>query len=201
MTLTAHALFLKSIRRRHLPVWVACLLLPGCSLLTESEPPVTPGKHTMMAQLPLFDSWHEGKRAQYIVTDASDAEIARKLNANFAPRLADSLPEGPPQPGRRSALERIYGVTNFDQPKILPSIPLPTGPDSRDRAYSPLWQVVEVTWKTGANIRELKSEEEVLDVVEKRLATMVVLPIVVNCPIIHSDRGGLLPGTGRFRLP
>lgn len=189
------------LTRHPLLILTVCLLLKGCSLLTETAPPVTPGKHTMMAQLPLIDSWHEGKRAQYITTDASDAEFARKLNANFAPRLADSLPVGPPQPGRRSALERIYGITNFDQPKILPSIPLPTGPESRDRAYSPLWQVVEVTWKTGANIRELKSEEEVLDVVEKGLATMVVLPIVVNCPIIYSDRGGLLPGSGRFRLP
>ena len=180
---------------------IATCLLSGCSLLIESAPPVTPGKHTMMAQLPLIDSWHEGKRAQYITTDASDAEVARKLNANFAPRLADAIPEGPQRPGRRSALERIYGITNFDQPKILPSIPLPTGPDSRDNAYSPLWQLVEVTWNAGANIRELKSEEEVLEAVEKGFATLKVLPIVVNCPVIYSARGGLLPAAGRFRLP
>jgi hypothetical protein len=182
-------------------VVVAMLLLSGCTLLIESSPPVTPVSAAMMVQLPVSDAWHEGRRVQYITTDVSDAAMAAKANANFAPRLRDALPTGHRVPGRRHALERVYKFVNFSQPVVFPSIPLPTGPASRDASYSPLWQVVAVTWLAGNSPSELKSEEAILKAEDAGLVSLTILEVVVNCPVVWSDAGGLLSGTGRFRIP
>ncbi|MBL8518276.1 MAG: hypothetical protein JNM76_15055 [Betaproteobacteria bacterium] len=177
------------------------LLLSGCALLIETAPQVTQSTAAMMTQLPLSDAWHEGRRAQYITTDVSDEAMAIKANANFAPRLRDAIAPGPKVPGRRHALERVYKFTNFSQPVVFPSIPLPSGPASRDASYSPLWQVVEVTWTPGSVPAELRSEEAILKAEDAGRVQLAILDVVVNCPVIWSEAGGLLPGAGRFRTP
>lgn len=186
---------------KSLLAFLAATLLAGCGLLIETAPPVTPASPATMAQLPLSDAWHEGRRAQYVTTDVSDEAMAAKANANYAPRLKDALPPGPRVPGRRHALERVYKFTNFAQPAVFPSIPLPTGPASRDRSYSPLWQVVEVTWQPGSTPDELRSEEAILKAEDAGRVKLAILDVVVNCPVIWSEAGGLLPGSGRFRTP
>ena len=65
---------------------------------------------------------------------------------------------------------------------------------NRDRAYSPLWQMVTVTWSAGQSPRTLKSEEQVLDAAEKGLVKLDATRVVVNCPIVHSATRGGLPG-------
>ena len=44
--------------------------------------------------------------------------------------LAQALPGGPPQPGRRSSVDKVYAVTNFEQASIFASAPSPVGPGS-----------------------------------------------------------------------
>ncbi|MDX2220053.1 MAG: hypothetical protein SF172_13610 [Burkholderiales bacterium] len=192
---------MKKLCTNRLSLLLIAPLLGGCALLIETAPPVTPSAPVMMAQLPLLDAWHEGRRAQYITTDVSDEAMAAKANANYAPRLRDALPQGPRVPGRRHALERVYKIVNFNQPAVFPSIPLPTGPASRDASYSPLWQLVEVTWVPGSTPDELKSEEAILKAEDAGRVKLAILDVVVNCPVIWSEAGGLLPGAGRFRTP
>ncbi len=140
--------------------------------------------------LPLVICWHDGKKDLYIQTDASDPAIAAAQNVNYVPQLANAIdaPNG--------AVDDIYVFTNStqkDQYNILPSEPKPVGPNNRDTSYSPLWQVSQVTWKDGARQRTLKSEKEVLDAEAKGLVLLVKTRIVLNCPVVYTDAGGLLP--------
>jgi len=85
-------------------------------------------------------------------------------------------------------------VTNFKQDSVLPSIPIPTGHEIKDRSYSPLWQVHRVTWVAGAKPGLLRSHEEVLDAEEKDQVKITPTRIVKNCPVIFSEHSGLLAG-------
>lgn len=161
--------------------------LGGCAQL----PPVpAPGS----VQLPVLEGWFDGERVLYITTDVSHADVAAAKAANFAPRLAHALPGGSPQPGQRLSVDKVYAVTNFKQPSVFASAPKPVGPGSTDTAYSPLWQMVKVTWQPGRSPRELRAEEAVLDAAEKGDVVLEPTPVVINCPIVQRPGQGSLPG-------
>lgn len=137
---------------------------------------------------------HTGLQVRQATTDVSHADVAEAKGANFAPRLADALPVGPPVPGRRSSVDKVYAVTNFKHESIFASAPFPMGSASRDRAYSPLWQMVKVTWAVGKVPQTLKSEEAVLAAVDSGAVTLEPTSVVLNCPIVHRGPKGALPG-------
>ena len=170
-----------------LGVLAAFVTLGGCA-----QRPPSPGPGSV--QLPVLEGWFEGERVLYITTDVSHADVAAAKAANFAPRLAHALPGGAPQPGRRSSVDKVYAVTNFKQPSIFASAPKPVGPASADTAYSPLWQMVKVTWQPGRTPRELRAEEAVLDAAEKGEVVVEPTPVVINCPIVQRPGQGNLPG-------
>jgi hypothetical protein len=145
-------------------------------------------------EFPVVSGWYEGREVQYITTDVSDQEIAKKKGVNFVPRLADAIPPLPHKPGQRSSVERIYSFTNFKQGGVLPSIPEPTGAGSTNKNYSPLWQMYAVTWLPGHEPHVLHSEEEVLTAADKGEVSIKQTNIVINCPVIFSEQGGALPG-------
>lgn len=149
--------------------------------------------------LPLRLAWFEGRQIGYVSTDASDAEAARTMGINHAPRLAATVPADNAPPGFRHALERVYHFTDGAQINVFPSVPTPVGPASTDRAYSPLWRVVEVAWLPGSTRRVLTSEEAVLDAVERGELSLRITRVVVNCAVVSDDSGGLLPGARLFR--
>ena len=180
-----------------LVTFIMLAVVAGCATnpsSADSAVPTVPTTPTRFVQLPMIAGWHENDRVHYITTDVSDRQMAEKLGANFVPRLALTVPEGPPTPGRRSALERIYLFTNFNQGNIVPSVPSPVGPASSDKIYSPLWRVVQVTWLGGSTPAELRAEEAVLAAEEKGWVRLKITDVVVNCPIVHSAKGGRLPG-------
>ena len=184
-------------RRWHVPATLIMLaVVAGCATDASSPVSAVPTTPARFVQLPMIAGWHDNQRVHYITTDVSDRQMAEKLGANYVPRLALTVPEGPPTPGRRSALERIYLVTNFNQGNIVPSAPSPVGPGSGDKIYSPLWRVVQVTWLagTGSTPSELRAEEAVLAAEEKGWVRLNITDVIVNCPIVHSASGGLLPG-------
>ncbi|MGZ3159133.1 MAG: DUF7482 domain-containing protein, partial [Burkholderiaceae bacterium] len=74
-----------------------------------------------------------------------------------------------------------------------PSIPEPTGADSTNKNYSPLWQIHTVTWLPGHEPHVLRSEEEVLTAADQGQVSIKQTNIVVNCPVIFSEQGGALP--------
>jgi|JI8StandDraft_1071087.scaffolds.fasta_scaffold62205_2 hypothetical protein len=149
---------------------------------------------TGLASLPLLRGWFEGEEVFYVTTDVSHADVAEAKGANFAPRLADALPAGPLLPGRRSSVDKVYAVTNFKQESIFASAPFPMGSASRDTAYSPLWQMVKVTWAQGRTPLTLKSEEQVLAAADAGAVALEATRVVLNCPIIHRGPKGGLPG-------
>ena len=160
-----------------------CLLL---SLLACASAP--------QVSLPLRFAWFEGRQVGYVSTDASDADVARAMGINHAPRLAAAVPPDNAPPGQRHALERVYHFTDGAQINVFPSVPVPVGPASTDRAYSPLWRMVEVAWLPGATRRVLTSEEAVLDAVERGQLSLRITRVVVNCAVVSDANGGVLPG-------
>ena len=165
--------------------------LAGCA-----GPPLHPS--AAQAHLPLLSGWFDGEAVQYITTDVSDAAVARAKDGNYAPRLAAALPNSlgatPLRPGEHSATDKVYGVTNHAQGSVFASAPSPMGHGNTDTAYSPLWQLIEVTWRPGQTMRTLKSEEEVLEAAAQGAVTLTPTRVVLNCPIIGRPGQGGLPG-------
>jgi len=50
-----------------------------------------------------------------------------------------------------------------------------------------------VTWNAGTTPYVLKSEEDVLNAETQGVVTIVKTNLVVNCPVIYTPFGGLLP--------
>lgn len=141
---------------------------------------------TVRATLPVTAGWFNGQPVFYLATEASTADVAVAFGANFSPRLASAS---------SSTKKPIYVVTNFSQANIVPSAPTPAGPGNLDKSYSPLWQVVTVTWNTGATPQLLRSEADVLAAQAAGTLTTMRTMIVVNCSILFTQQGGVLPGT------
>ena len=143
--------------------------------------------HVPSVVLPLVHCWYKGQVAYYIQTEASDAGLAQQQGVNYAPSLANAISANP------AAVGAIYHVTNFTQANVIPSAPIPAGPGNTDPSYSPLWQVILVTWNPTASPYVLKSEEDVLNAQAEGLVTIASTDIVVNCPVIYTPSGGVLP--------
>jgi hypothetical protein len=168
---------------------MAMAALAGCATPQLQQPASVTAQ---AVQMPLQRGWFDGEVVFYVTTDVSDAEVAAKHRANFAPRLADALPRDPVTPGQPSSVDKVYAVTNFEQGSVFASAPLPMGPSNRDRAYSPLWRMITVTWAAGQTPRQLASEEQVLAAAESGAVRLQTTNVVLNCPIVHrGSRGGL----------
>jgi len=142
-------------------------------------------------QLPLVHCWYNGQVAYYIQTEASDQQVAESQGVHFVPRLAQAIDA--------EAVDDIFAVTNFAQGNVIPSAPIPAGPGNMDPEYTPLWQVSTVTWKEGTTPRLLRSEQEVLAAETAGEVTIMQTNIVVNCPVIFTPEGGLLP-TAKIKI-
>ena len=93
-----------------------------------------------------------------------------------------------------SLTERVYKFTDGAQISIFASSPAPVGSARPDTHYSPLWRLVLVRWKPGKTVRELRSEEALLDAQASGDVTLDVTGIVVNCPITRGVDGTALRG-------
>jgi hypothetical protein len=176
---------------RYLAVGIASCALLACAVSPQTI--TGDGAASPTVTLPLQSAWHDDQRVFYISTDISDAAMAAMMGSNFAPRLADAVPSVPRPPGERSALERVYKFSDDSQEAVFASVPSPVGPLSRDTAYSPLWQVFWVTWKSAKPLTVLKSEETILAAQERGEVEITRTGIVINCPVVASEAGSL-PG-------
>ncbi|MFY9729493.1 MAG: hypothetical protein WAK24_02715, partial [Candidatus Acidiferrales bacterium] len=70
----------------------------------------------------------------------------------------------------------------------------PAGPANTDANYSPLWQVSLVAWNSGRQGRVLKSQTDIDDAVSSGDVTVTKTPIIVECSVVFTPGGGLLPG-------
>jgi hypothetical protein len=158
--------------------------LPGTTVSMTSG--TSPGSTVAAATLPVVVGWFNGQHVLYISPEASNA-AAGGPEANFSTLLGRSA--------NSNAAVPIYAITNFKQGNVIPSAPLPTGPtSSASSGYSPLWQVNMVTWKTGVTPTVLKSGADVQAAQQSGNVTITKTNIIVNCPVIYTPLGGLLPG-------
>lgn len=180
-------------RCRPLAVLLVALCLGACASSPPPAPPDGPKAH-----LPLLRGWFGGEEVLYVTTDVSDANVARAKDGNYAPRLAAALPRDAASltspHGERAATDRVYSMTNHVQGSVFASAPLPMGAGNTDLGYSPLWQLVEVTWRLGRAPRLLTSEEAVLAAADEGDVTLRPTRVVLNCPIVHRGAKGGLTG-------
>lgn len=167
---------------------VAALAVVGVATSLPSVAQIAAAPTPVSAKVPAFPGWHNGRPVVYLATDASDKGAAGLFGANYVPQLANALTSNP------KSFDDIYVVTNFTQANIIPSAPQPLGPKNSNQAYTPLWQVSNVTWVDGVTRHTLRSEREVLNAIAKQQMTIVKTTIVVNCSVVETP-SGTLPNT------
>ena len=157
------------------------------------------GRVSPRVSLPLQVGFFDTRPALYITPEvgvdpnapkaviATAKAVATGFNANFIPRNFGTLPGSP-------AVDDIYVFTNFTQGNVLASAPHPAGPANTDNDYSPLWQVNLVAWNPERQGRALTSQAEITNAATAGDVTITKTPIIVECSVIFTPSGGLLPG-------
>ena len=150
--------------------------------------------------LPLQVGFFSGATALYITPEvgvdpdapaaiiAAAKQVAVGFNSNFIPQNFGVLPGS-------TAVDDIFVFSNFPQGNVLASSPHPAGPGNTDPNYSPLWQVSLVSWNSGRQPRVLTSQTDILDAAAAGDIAIQKTPIIVECSVIFTPGGGLLPGS------
>lgn len=160
--------------------------------------------------LPLQVGFFAGDTALYITpevggnlpADSPFLPIAHQLAANFHANFIRgnfaTLPGSP-------AVDDIYSfpifntqgtvVVGFTQGNVVASRPKPAGPTNTDTNYSPLWQVSVVTFNFGIRPRLLTSVAAIKEAAADHDVTITKTPIIVECSVVFTPSGGLLPGS------
>jgi hypothetical protein len=159
-----------------------------------------PSGVSLRVSLPLQVGFFNGGPALYITPEvgvdpnasggafiAAAKQVAAGFNANFIPQNFSVLPGS-------TAVDDIFVFTNFKQGNVLASAPHPAGPANTDTNYSPLWQVNLVTWNPGVQGRVLTSQTDITNAASAGEVTIQKTPIIVECSVIFTPSGGLLPG-------
>ncbi len=149
--------------------------------------------------LPLQVGFFNGAKALYITPEvgvdpnappaiiAAAQNVAKGFNSNFIPTNFGTLPNAP-------AVDDIFVFTDFTQGNVLASAPHPAGPANSDTNYSPIWQVSLVAWNSGRQGRVLTSQTDIENAASAGDVTITKTPIIVECSVIFTPGGGLLPG-------
>ena len=150
--------------RRALPILAACAaaLAAASTAIAAPEASVS-GRQAAVAarqsaqgaaKQPVVQGFYEGKLIRYF---------------NYGPIKL--------RPG--NAVAPIWSVTNgpAGQHNIVDVVP-------GEKGYTPLWQVVEVTWAADAKPRLLRSADEVRRAEAKGDVTLHETSTVVNCPVL-----------------
>jgi hypothetical protein len=157
------------------------------------------GKVSPRVSLPLHVGFFNGAPTLYITPEvgvdpnappaiiAAAKQVAEGFNANFIPQNFGTLPNSP-------AVDDIFVFTNFTQDNVIASAPHPAGPANTDTNYSPLWQISPVSWNAGRLPRVLTSQTDITNAVDTGDVTLTKTPIIVECSVIFTPGGALLPG-------
>jgi hypothetical protein len=199
MQLLRSRVLLNIFRSTALALGVLASIGIGHGTLNAQSRPVSP-----RVILPLQVGFFNGATALYITPEvgvdpnapaaiiAAAHQIAEGFNSNFIPTNFGTLPNSP-------AVDDIFAFTNFTQGNVLASAPHPAGPANIDTNYSPLWQISLVAWNSGYQARVLKSQAEIENAANAGEVTITKTPIIVECSVIFTPGGGLLPGAKILR--
>jgi hypothetical protein len=139
------------------------------------------------AEVPAGKAYVAGQEIFFTHTEVSDAQVGELLTnmMNSPVIVVPSLTEA------IGAAQPVYVFTNGiagSGPFKFQADVFPNQPGDAD--YTPLRRVVLVTWTDQAQASELKSEEEILRLVEQGQLTLEETQIVVNMPFITWKDGG-----------
>ena len=173
--------------------------LPGSKVDLSAATFAAGGSVTSTANLPLQAGYFNHEPALYITPEvglgpggsafaATAQSIAQGFNANFVPTAFNTLNDQNP------AVDDIYVFSNFTQGNVLASAPSPAGVQNTDPNYTPIWQINLVAWNSGHGPRPLTSQQDILNAQKNNEVTVTLAPIIVECSVIFTPRGGLLPG-------
>jgi hypothetical protein len=173
--------------------------LPGSKVDLSAATFAAGGSVTSTANLPLQAGYFNHEPALYITPEvglgpggsafaATAQSIAQGFNANFVPTAFNTLNDQNP------AVDDIYVFSNFTQGNVLASAPSPAGVQNTDPNYTPIWQINLVAWNSGHRPRPLTSQQDILNAQKNNEVTVTLAPIIVECSVIFTPRGGLLPG-------
>ncbi|MGA7223489.1 MAG: hypothetical protein WB621_03625 [Candidatus Acidiferrales bacterium] len=172
-------------------------VLPDSKVVLDALNAAAGGNVSSKVSLPLQAGFYNNKTALYItpevgVTPGSTftslaQTVAEGFNSNFVPTAFGTLPGS-------EAVDDIFVFTNFSQGNVLASAPNPAGPANTKTDYSPLWQVSLVSWNAGHRARALTSQAEILNAAAAGDVTITKTNITVECSVIFTPSGGLLPG-------
>jgi hypothetical protein len=149
--------------------------------------------------LPLQTGFFDGATVLYITPEvgvdpnapaaliAAAKQVATGFNSNFIPQNFGVLPGS-------TTVDDIFVFSNFAQGNVVASAPHPAGPTNADTNYSPLWQVSLVSWNPGRQARVLKSQADITNAAAAGDVAIQKTPIIVECSVIFTPGGGLLPG-------
>lgn len=134
---------------------------------------------------PVF-GYYDGEPIAFIHTEVSDAAIAQVLEGMMGspvPTVA-SLTDVPEQ-----ARGVVYVFTNGLVPDDTPAGPLGFQPDVFDSApgdddYTPLRQIVEVTWTDETQARLLTAAADIRTAADDGTLTLEPTGVVVNAPLL-----------------
>lgn len=134
------------------------------------------------AEIPAGRAYADGEEIFFSHTEVSDPGVAELLtNMMKSPVLVvSSLAEIPD-----AQLAKVYvfqnGIAGSGPLKFQPDVfPFPPGVDG----YTPLRKIIFVNWVDEAQAKELKSESEILDLVDQGALTLEESDIVVNMPFM-----------------
>jgi hypothetical protein len=166
------------------------------------------GQVSARVNLPLQIGFFAGQPALYITPEvgvdpkapssliAIAHQLAANFHSNFIPQNFGTLPGSP-------AVDDIYSfpifnsqgteVVGFRQGNVLASRPKPAGPNNTNANYSPLWQVNVVAFNSGVRPRQLTSEAAIRKAAANGEVTIAKTPIIVECSVMFTPSGGLLP--------
>jgi hypothetical protein len=177
-------------------------LLPGTKLILDAPSASAGGNVTTRGILPLQRGFFDGATALYITPEVGvppgssftslAQTVAEGFNSNFVPTAFATLPGS-------GAVDDIFVFTDGNQGNVLASAPHPAGPTNTDTNYSPLWQISLVSFNNGRTRRVLKSQAAIQEAATDGDVTITKTDIIVECSVIFTPGGGLLPDARLIR--
>lgn len=160
----------------------ACAAQPGTTM--QGEPMKS---EVMKAELPVDQGYAEGKQITFTHTEASNAEIAKKMeNGMKSPVLYVSSLASVPE----DALANVYIFTNGVKGASMSGLQLSVFDAPPETAgYTPLRRLNLVTWTDESKARELKSATEILDAAKDGRLIIKQPGVVINMPFTVWEGG------------
>lgn len=169
-----------------LGVWIVYGLGETPGMATGEMAGADMGEMGDVPRVPPVFGYYDRDEIFFIHTEVSDEEIAGVLEGMMGspvpvvPSFADIADE---------ALSTVYVFTNGVSPDDTPAGPMGFQPDVFDTApdeedYTPLRQLVTVTWADDAQPRLLTSAQDISDAEAAGKVTLEPSDIVVNMPML-----------------